>query len=1439
MSSERARPHDAAQATPAPPDELLLEMARARDAGDPFAFQFTEQDYLLRREGGVYESAAFPWDEALLDDLAALQPPRADPAARQRMGERLRGFLDRAGWSRLEERIEVARDPDRRVHITIRASAAELNALPWELVTLRSTGQHLGELPGCLVRYEWPGTRTATPVPDPPSADGRVLFAWSAAGGPVPAAEHHAALRRACAAGQVPFSSQDVLAHLSLQGLYQALEAPGAPVTVLHILCHGGALDAGGGYGLVWNRADTAGSVDMIDAGALRQALGRHAGTLRMVVLCACHGGDPGPLGSHLGSVAQALHRVGLPAVVASRAPLSSAGSVILTEAVYQRLLVDLGSLEDAVVHARQQLVRARTGLDWAVLQLYQRRDDGPDLRPVVFRPYRGLAAYTAAQRRFYFGREAETAALVEALRDGQRLTFLVGASGSGKSSLVMAGLVPEVEAGALGAAQIAVRVLRPGPRPCRALAQAVLENSPDRVSDIDALASALGERPEALSEHLAATLPPGTRVLLVVDQLEELFTVARDRAEVRAFVACLVHAGAHEHGPLTAVFTLRADFLGKCLELDRALGERIQSGVRLVLPMTEDQLRTAIVGPAARVGLGVEAAVVDALLRELRVDAGQQAVGSVGAGAGNLPLLSFALDSLWERRRGASIGWAAWEDMGGLRGAITRRADEVFAGCTSPAQERLVRDIFGRLVELGQGTEDSRRYATRAEIEAIAPGQAGAELERWIDARLLVADEDEVWVAHEALFRAWDKLREWLAEEREALLVRQDLGRAARRWEQNGRPEDELWRGGRLRRAQELRGDGVLRLTETEAGFLDAAEAAQRAAEAAAEAQRQRELTLAREARESARRAHTASLMAGARELLARGRPEWAAQVLLAVDDPGATRGWISTARSVLTAPPLLAVFEGHKASIRAIAFSPDGTRVVSGSDDSTACIWRVDGRGDPVVLADHERRVRAVSFSPDGTRVITASWDGTARIWPADGAGATTVLEGHGDWVFEASFSPDGTRALTAGNDGTARIWRVDGAGPPIVLAGHSEHVTTARFSPDGTRVVTASKDRTARVWRADGAAAPVVLEGHIGSIIGASFSPDGARVVTASLDGTARVWHADGSGAPILVAEHKPGVATASFSPDGARVVTGGVDGIVQVCRADGAGTPVRLEGHEGVVYAARFSADGTQVLTAGHDHTARLWRADGSGAALMLAGHEGEVYAAVFSPDGTRVLTSSLDCTARLWRAYGDGAPVVITDHRAAVVAASFSPDGAHIVTASHDGTARARPTDGAGLPTVLALHGVAVTAVSFSPDGEHVVTASRDGTARVCRTDGTAQPVVLRGHEDVVRSARFSPDGARVVTASDDHSARIWAVTGADAALVLAGHEAAVTSARFSPDGARVLTASADRTARIWPAGGAGAPIVLIGHAAEVTSAQFSPDRARVLTASLD
>lgn len=358
---------------------IELEFARAESVDDPYAFKFGRQVYSLRGVDGSYTQSELSWDEDLLRDLSQLRRFGRDAVVQQRFGDRLSRFLRPTQWQVHEHAIISAGLRQQRVILTIRSSAAELYALPWELITLTASGQHLGELDNMLVRYEWPASviKARPPVPEPRRA--RVLLAWSAAAGAVPEKAHRLSIQQACMTGRVPFNAKvDVVGNASLTSLRDALESArekGPPITILHLLCHGAS--AGTTFGLALNSDD--GGTVVVDGARLRQVLAPFADELRLIVLMACDGSNPGEFGNQLGSVAQNLHRVGFAAVVASRYPLSVDGSERFTKAFYDALIGRQLSLGRAIRRARGRLAEDASRSDWASLQYYAKATEQPE----------------------------------------------------------------------------------------------------------------------------------------------------------------------------------------------------------------------------------------------------------------------------------------------------------------------------------------------------------------------------------------------------------------------------------------------------------------------------------------------------------------------------------------------------------------------------------------------------------------------------------------------------------------------------------------------------------------------------------------------------------------------------------------------------------------------------------------------------------------------------------------------------------------------------------------------------------------------------------------------------------------------------------------------------------------------------------------------------
>jgi WD40 repeat protein/energy-coupling factor transporter ATP-binding protein EcfA2 len=953
-----------------------------------------------------------------------------------------------------------------------------------------------------------------------------------------------------------------------------------------------------------------------------------------------------------------------------------------------------------------------------------------PPRKPFTGRnPYRGLRKFTEDEAEFFFGRTAAIQSLLDTVqylvdaetsREVPDLVAVLGPSGSGKSSLVRAGLIPALRQGRInGSDQWPIRVMVPGAHPLDALAAQFVEPTgrglPVLRADLDS-----GE--QALHQLMLESLvdkPDDAVFVLVIDQFEELFTLCENEAERQAFLAHLLHVSQTRHNRGFIILTMRADFYSKVAQY-KNLAEVITTNQMLVSPLTERELREAILLPAEAVGLELEKALVESLLNDT-ADA-----------PGVLPLLQHTLLELFERRNGNLLTLEAYQEIGGVKGALAHRADATLEALPTE-QQQMARRIFLRLIQPGEGTLDTRRRTTFDEVltQTTHPDTVEAIVQTLANANLLITghnpDTGEVVldVSHEALIQEWPQLRRWLDEDRRGFRIHRQLSQAVRQWAERGRDNDSLYRGARLLEVEEWLDANPDEVNPSEAEFITASQSARersrrrtrlviaglavglviavlgaifgwfgqqqaqteaenaRNAEAtaeqrrvtaeAAEAQAQAEST---RANEQADIAQTAQAEAEEKQAAA----EAAEATAQAERDRAEEQARIAQARQLATQAQTALDGDWPQRSLllAAEAIQAHHPRLPAAEQALRDALQKTGG----LPLSGHEGPIYAVAFSPDGQWLVTGGEDGMARLWNmAESEAEPVVLAGHEDPIYAVAFSPDGQGLVTGGVDGTARLWNMaEPEAEPVVLAGHEGGIRAVAFSPDGQWLVTGSDDTTARLWNmAESEAEPVVLAGHEGGIRAVAFSPDGQWLVTGSNDTTARLWNmADPEAEPVVLAGHEDEIRTVAFSPDGQWLVTGSWDHTARRWNmAEPETEPVVLAGHADAIIAVAFSPDGQWLVTGSADATARLWSIAGPEAEpVVLAGHEGEIRAVAFSPDGQGLVTGSWDHTARLWNmADPEAEPVVLAGHEDPIYAVAFSPDGQWLVTGSDDGTAR--------------------------------------------------------------------------------------------------------------------------------------------------------------------
>jgi WD40 repeat protein len=1110
------------------------------------------------------------------------------------------------------------------------------------------------------------------------------------------------------------------------------------------------------------------------------------------------------------------------------------------------------------------------------------RREDAP---ASGLPPYKGLWHYDEADADMFFGREALIARLlarvVAPTTDALRFLAIVGASGSGKSSLLRAGLVPSLR-WSQASASWSLHSLTPTAYPLQALAHC-LGSAAQLPSTSTTLADEFVRDPRSLTVCLAQLPAEGaraqpmrraglsnadaartaTRQVLVVDQFEELFTLCRAEHERRAFIDNLMAAATEPEGAAYVLVALRADFYDQCAPYG-ALREAIAAHQEYIGAMNPAELRRAIKEPARRGGWEFEPGLADTILE------------AVAGEPGVLPLLSHALHETWQRRHGRLLTLSGYMSSGGVRGAIAETAEAVYHDQLDGRQQAIARRIFLRLTAVGESeaVADTRRRASFAELISKPDEQEAVRtvLTLLADARLVTTGDNEVEIAHEALIREWPTLRGWLEEDRAGLRLHRHLAESAEDWLSRQRDPADLYRGARLAQAVEwadMSPQAAL-MNSLEREFLRASQAGAESASAEREAQRQRELVAARQlAAAQQQRAEEQALAAS--RLRARNRAITAIGALGLILAVLAGALAVQSNRNAAQAGANLALAQANLARAESLRLAAQSNTLMSeNGDPETAVLLSLRALGQAYTPAadgalvsalgrlpnqqqfvGHTGWVYAAAFSPDSQYVLTGSLDQTARLWEAATGRVIRTFSGHAGGVVAVAFSPDGRYVLTGSSDRTARLWDAATGQQLRSFVGHTAGLTRVAFSPDGSYVLTGSGDNTARLWEAATGQPVRTFAGHASLVTAVAFSPDGHYVLTGSLDKTARLWEVATGQEVRAFTGHAQGVNAVAFAPDGASVLTGSSDDTAQLWDA-GTGQAVRtFAGHDSYVEAVAFSPDGRYVLTGSADKTARLWEAATGRQLRALVGHGGGIRSVAFSADGRDALTASDDSTARLWDLGTGPARRVFAGQSGGVVGAAFSPDGQQVLTAQGKLAVLWNSATGLVVRT-FAGHTQDITSIAYSPDGRYVLTGGDDRTLRLWDAHSGQALRTYTGMSVGPSTVAFSPDSQWMAATGQGEWAQfgtgythVWnvgtgqlvAALNLDPGLDLGGVESLMA---FSSDGQTLLMRATSSTGVMLVDTKSWSVRSEFGqHLGLVRGVAFSPDGLTVLTGSDD
>lgn len=1057
--------------------------------------------------------------------------------------------------------------------------------------------------------------------------------------------------------------------------------------------------------------------------------------------------------------------------------------------------------------------------------------------------PYPGLDAFDQLDARVFFGRSAEIRDVIELLspphaREPKRLVAVTGPSGSGKSSLVRAGVVPRLRG---SGDWVVVPPFIPGERPLVELAVAMAKALTEAGRPIewrDVLESVTGDPAELanFAVDLVGTLSSSRgRVLIVVDQAEELLRLGEE--SLLQFLQ-LVASSLEASSSLWAVITIRPEFLANFLAQPPIVD--FQPPTKVVLPLDASRLPEVIKRPAQQAGLEIADEIVDRMIHETE-------------GGDALPLLAYTLRQLYERAGPAKrITSELYEAVGGVHGALKNQADKMLADLTEVAAEDEVVATLLQLVTLTLEGQPTRRRVPWDAFDDTRKKIIGS----FIDARLLKSCQGAdgstlVETTHEALFRVWTPLATAIMESEEQLRLRSELDQLAREWVARGRRDSYLIGGDRLQRALDFRaaeqsGADLGPIPE----YLDRSKAYEEMLEA--QSLRAELATRADEVHDLFEVRPVEGLVAGI-AALARNQRDMPDHIFSSVQD--AIRAGIDQARE-------RNVLSGHTATVNSVSMTADGQALASAGNDGTVRLWRPDGTPLGPTQGGHGDRVLAVALSPDGHSVASGSADGWVRL---GGVGGDELWEvrGHVDAVTFVSFSDDGRELLTAGDDGIVRRWDTNGNAVDEPFEACADTGLTLTLSQASGQMAAVCGDGKVWVWEKGGVRLLRTIDSGWEVVhTCVALSPEGTLLALGGADGEVRVFGPEASLVGRFKA-HGAWVSAVAFSPDGSMIATGGADETVKLWRVDGVPLGPVLHGHTDVVTALSFSTEGDVIVTGAADATVRLWdshglllravrahRSDANGVAFVGLGdvvatagadrrlclwdqrgqllqspqpaHQNFVRTVAASPDGATVATGDADGLLVLWDRQGRSS-VVKKAHQRELWSTAFSPDGLTIATAGGDHAVRL--WDGTGeLVRTIDTGAREVSALAFA-DEATVAMAGGDGVVRLVDREGG----VIRSLDAEVPhlySVAVAADGAVAATGVNG-SARLWLPDGL--LVSLQGHRGSVLCVAFSPDGETVATSGADGTVRLWNRRGNQLGPAMKTSGSPVGSVAFSPD----------
>jgi WD40 repeat protein/serine/threonine protein kinase len=1011
------------------------------------------------------------------------------------------------------------------------------------------------------------------------------------------------------------------------------------------------------------------------------------------------------------------------------------------------------------------------------------------DLPSIIPNPYRGLRAFQENDATVFFGREALVRRLMNRLWENEeysRFLAVVGPSGSGKSSVVRAGLIPLLrQGGILGSEDWYYNEFTPGTAPFEELSTLIESIA---IQPIPSILQTLTSDKMGLHNLILQALPDDeSEVFLLIDQFEEVFTLNQNDAEIDRFIESLYSAVVASNSRLRLVITIRADFYDRPL-LQPIISDLVRERTEVVVPLTASELERVIVEPARKVGVNIDNALVAGIIAEVQEQPGA------------LPLLQYALTELFEHREGSMITLQAYREIGGVRGALARRADEIYSRLDE-SQQVAVRQLFLRLINLGEGTEDTRRRALLSELTNLhdsANPENGVIMKTVVDtlgqARLLTFDRDPITrtptveVTHEAIIREWGKLRSWLDDSRNDVRLQRALSSLAQEWYNANRELSFLLRGIRLQQYERWLQTTNLALTEQERVYLNASLSERMQLEAEERKQQEKE-----RAQEQFRvRALVAGIVFAM--LVAVGAVALTAFALQqsqrAEESAQLAQESANVSRSVALASSALNALSNDDQDL-ALVLALEANVIPNAPIESQASLAQVAlAQGTRRLFEGHQASVTSAALNNTMSLIASASADASIRLWDANSGELIREIRGHRGDVLSVQFSADGQSLVSSGADFLAIVWNVNTGEERLRLTAHTAPVEQVLFTPDGTRIITGAGDGLVIVWDAQSGAELQRFTLHTAPIL--SFVINNSnQILSGSRDGRVLLWdYTTGEIIQELITNNTS-LTSLNLNSDSTQAVTAFADGTISVWNMSNGQILTRLQGITTEITSATFTSDNQYLLTATQDSKIYYWNLSTSTIVNILTGHRQAVNQVRVM--GELAVSASLDTTVRLWNIGNSGALGDIGEVESRINELVLN-ENIYIGTA--DGHLHIKNSQGEPLADYLYTD-LPISALAISADNQTALIGSRDGIINVVSlTDGIITRM-LEGHSgNVLDMATFS-DNERAVSSSQNGEIIIWNwQQGTELNRFTIG-ESAIQSIRLSDDEQSLFVGASD------------------------------------------